>query len=152
MILPLLAALVTSAPADHPRTYLASVVRIPLRRDEALEAFTFETWGVTFKAVCHIPPGWSIKAGGSLTPNGVFEGEGSQGVSWYREASPKDFRALVLVELYSPVQRRDIHQHDGIIPATFKGHATVWGDDADRKAALNADNIRLSPARSCPSH
>ena len=139
-----------STSADHPRTYLASIVGIPLKRDEAIESFSFDTWGARFKAVCHIPEGWSIEAGGSLTPAGVFKGEGSLGVTWYRQPSPKEFRSLVLVELYGPVQRHDIGRN-GEIPATFKGHATVSGDDRERKISLSADNIKLSPATRCPS-
>jgi hypothetical protein len=102
--------------------------------------------------VCHIPPGWTIKAGGSLSPQGTFEGKGGQGITWYRQGSPKDFVALVIVDLYGPVRLHDLHQHDGVIPATFKGYATVSTDDGDRKIPLNAGNIRLSAARSCPSH
>jgi hypothetical protein len=127
-------------------------VGIPLNRDEALEAFTFETWGVRFRAVCHIPPGWTIKAGGSLSPEGTFEGKGSQGITWYRHATPEDFVALVIVDLYGPVRLHDLHQHDRVIPAMFKGYATVSTDDGDRKIPLNAGNIRLSAARRCPSH
>lgn len=152
LLAPLLAVVAASSPVDRPHRFLLSVVAIPLKGDDSLESFAFETWGVKFKAVCHIPDGWRIKAGSSLSSNGDFEGEGSQGITWYRQSSPKELRSVVLVELFSPVQRSDIHQADGVVPATFNGYATVETDDGDRKVALNFRNIRLSPASRCPSH
>ena len=141
-----------SVQADHPKSFLVSVGSIPVPRDEMIESFAFSTWGVTFKAVCHIPSGWTIKAGGSLTPEGTFEGQGSLGVSMPRSASPKEFRSLVLIELYAPVQRRDIRfpKNSGEVPATFKGFATVTDGDSERKIALSYRNVRLVSARSCP--
>jgi hypothetical protein len=146
--------LLAAAPAqsDHPKTFLLSLGSIPVPRDEIIENFAFSTWGVTFKSVCRIPPGWTIKAGGSLTPEGIFEGYGSLGVSMPRSASPTVFRSLVLVELYAPVQRRDIRfpKNSGEIPATFKGHATLSDGDSERKVPLTYRNVKLVPARSCP--
>jgi hypothetical protein len=137
---------------DQPRTYLVSIVGIPLAPDESVQAFAFATGGVTFDAVCHIPGGWRIRAGASLTPNGVLEGDGSQGVTWFRSGSPPALRSLVLVTLYGPVQRRDIRSRDGssLIPATFGGYATITTDDGERTMPLSHRNIRLMPARRCP--
>jgi hypothetical protein len=139
-------------PVDHPQTYLASITGIPLKPDEAIVAFSISTWGVTFNAVCHIPDGWTIKAGGSATPEGVLEGEASLGVTWLRQASPKQLHELVLITLYEPVQRRDVGKVGGpvYIPATFKGKARLWADDAERKVRLSYANVQLNPANRCP--
>jgi hypothetical protein len=140
------------APVDHPKTYLASITDIPLKPGERIEGFSISTWGVTFTTVCQIPPGWTIKAGGSATPEGVLEGEASLGTTWLSEASPKPLHNFVLVTLYQPVQRRDVGKEGGpvYIPATFKGHALLSGDDAERKVRLNYANVRLTPANRCP--
>ena len=125
---------------------------MPLKGDDSVKGFAIETWGVKFKAVCHVPEGWRIKAGNSLTPDGTFEGNGSQGTTWYREPSPKELQSVVLVELSAPVQRFDIHVADGLIPATFKGYVTVQTDDGERKVALTYRNVRLTPAMHCSGH
>lgn len=150
-LLPLSVA-AAAAQADHPKTFLLSVGNIAVPRDEMIEAFAFSTWGVTFKSVCHIPDGWTLKAGRSLTAEGTFEGYGSLGVSMPRSASPTMFRSLALVELYAPVQRRDIRfpKNGGEIPATFRGHATISDGDSERKVPLSYRNVRLVSARSCP--
>ena len=145
--LALLLASVTPVRSDHPKTFLLSLGSIPISRDEMIESFVFSTWGVTFKSVCNIPPGWTIKAGGSLTPEGTFEGYGSLGVSMPRASSPKEFRSMVLVELDGPILRHD-HRDE---PATFKGSAKAWADDVERKIPLNYKNIRLVPAQRCPA-
>ena len=140
------------APVDHPQTYLASITGIPLKPGDSIDGFSISTWGVTFNAVCHIPNGWTIKAGGSATPDGVLEGEASLGVTWLRQPSPKQLHDLVLVTLYEPVQRRDVGKVDGpvYIPATFKGNARLWADDTERKVPLSYANVRLTPANRCP--
>ncbi len=112
-----------------------------------LERFSFSTWGANFKAVCHIPEGWTITASNNLTGDGVFEGGGSLGVTMPRDASPKEFSSLVPVELYSPVLRRGTANE----PSTFKGYATAWADDAERRIPLNFRNIRLVRAQHCPT-
>ena len=143
---------IAAAPVDHPKTYLASITSIPLKPNERIEGFSISTWGVTFNAVCHIPSGWTIKAGGSATPDGVLEGEASLGTTWLSEASPMPLHDLVLITLYEPVQRRDVGKEGGpvYIPATFKGHALLSGDDAQRRVRLGYANVRLSPANRCP--
>jgi hypothetical protein len=147
-LLSLLLLAVAPTQSDQERTYLASVEGIHLvDKYEMIESFHISSWGVHFLSVCHIPVGWTITAGGSLTPEGLFEGQGGLGVSMPREANPKSFRSLVLVRL-GRVQRRDV----GATPATFKGHATAWdGGDSYRKVTLTYKNIRLVAARRCPS-
>jgi hypothetical protein len=143
--LPLLLLMVAQAPpVDHPRTYLASVVGFPLKQDESVESFSIETWGVTFGAVCRIPPGWRITAGNSATPDGVLAGEGSHGATWFSQSSPKALSGFVLVTLYAPVQEQDIVWSHGKIPATFSGSATISTvDDGEVKASLTSANVRL---------
>jgi hypothetical protein len=151
LALALLAA--NPAPADHPKTYLLSIAGIPLRGDEGINKFSIATWGVTFDVVCHIPDGWTIKAGRGVTADGLLEGLGSNGVSWLRKESPSEFQSLVLVTLYGPVQDLDIVTAggSGIIPATFKGNAFAWADDAERLVPITSKNIKLTPASRCPT-
>ncbi|GHH26443.1 hypothetical protein GCM10008023_41040 [Sphingomonas glacialis] len=151
VLLPLALLTVGAAPVDHPRSYLLSIGQIPLKDTESIEAFAIETWGLQFQSICHIPSGWRIKAGSSATPNGVIEGNGSQGATWFNHGSPKELRAFVLVTLYAPVQRVDIGSPGNGIPATFKGTATISTDDGDLQRALSYRNITLTPARHCPS-
>jgi hypothetical protein len=140
------ALLAVSAPVDHPRTYLLSIVGIPLRAGQSMESFSIATWGVEFKSVCRIPGGWRIKAGNSATPDGVLEGEGSQGATWFNRRSPAELRAFVLVTLYASVQRADVRNGPD---ATFKGHATISTDDGEMKVRLTYRNVLLTPARRC---
>jgi hypothetical protein len=147
----LAAALLASAPADRPRTYLASIVEIPIAAGESVESFSFETWGVTVQAVCHVPLGWIVKAGGSANPSGVIEGEGSHGATWFARASPAPLRNFVLLTLYGPVQRRDLRQSNGVVPATFSGFATINAEKGERKVRLGYRNVRLVPASRCPA-
>jgi len=144
---------VTPAQRDQPRTYLLSIGGIPLNDAESIESFSFDTWGVEFREVCHIPDGWRIKAGSSLTPNGELSGEGSQGVTWFNQSNPKELHNFVLVTLYDRVQREDIRTQssddNALIPAIFKGYAIISTDDGDRKVALSYKNVTLKPARQC---
>lgn len=150
LFLPLVLLLTTAAaPVDHPRTYLLSIGRIPLKDKESIEAFSIKTWGVEFRAVCNIPGGWRIKAGSSASPNGEIEGQGSQGATWFNRSSPNELRNFVLVTLYAPVQRADIGSADNGVPATFKGAVTISTDDGDVQRALTYRNITLTPARRC---
>lgn len=137
---------------DRPTTYLVSIVDVPLEGNESIEGFTLSTWGAQFATVCQIPPGWTIKAGGSLTPEGVLEGEGSLGISWLAESSPPELREFVLVTLYGPVQRNAVSSPDGSggVPATFAGSAMISSDDGEKQVPLTTDNVQLTPADRCP--
>jgi hypothetical protein len=152
-LLPLALFTLGAAPADQPKSYLLSIVRLPVgaRAAESIEAFSISTWGVQFRSVCHIPPGWRIKAGSSLTPNGELSGSGSQGVTWFRQSNPKELEALVLITLYAPVQRDAIGSPDNGVPATFKGTATINSDNGEVQRELTYKNIALTPASRCPS-
>ncbi|GEM_PF-2944663 len=152
-LLPFMLVLAAAPPADIPKTYLLSIVDLPVKAGQMIDGFSFTTWGVEFNAVCQIPNGWKITAGGSLAPDAELAGEGGQGVSWLRERNPKSLESLVLITLYGPVQKETIHHATGEIPATFAGKASVWDIDAEdgHDAPLNADNIRLVPAKACPS-
>lgn len=149
-LLPLALLTVGAAPADHPRSYLLSIGRIPLKNTESIEAFSIRTWGVEFRSVCRIPGGWRIKAGNSATPNGEVEGTGSQGATWFSQSSPNELRAFVLVTIYAPVQREDIGSPDNGIPATFRGTATISTEGGEVQRALTYKNITLTPADRCP--
>jgi hypothetical protein len=137
---------------DRPSRYLVSIADVPLEANESIEGFTLSTWGARFSTVCQIPSGWTIKAGGSLTPEGVLEGQGSHGTSWFAEASPPELREFALVTLYGPVQRDAVNLPDGSggVPATFAGSATISTDDGEKQVALTTDNVRLTPADRCP--
>jgi len=142
---------VQGSPLDHPRTYLASVVDIPLKPDERIESFSIETWGVSFEAVCHIPSGWRIRAGSSATPDGILEGDGGEGATWFSQGSPKALNRFVLISLTGPVQKTLEETGDGGIPATFSGYATIsTEDDGEVKVPLGWQNIRLTAASRCP--
>lgn len=152
-LLPLLLFMPGAASAaDHPRTYLLSVINLPIKGMVSVKAFSFDTWGVEFKSVCRVPGGWRIKAGSSATPDGQLAGEGSQGATWFSQRNPKDLHAFVLVTLYAPVQRNDIKTTNpsGLVPATFKGFATIETDDGDKRIPLTFRNITLTPATACP--
>lgn len=136
-----------SAPVDRPRTYLASIVDLPLKSGESLESFSIATWGVEFRAICRIPGGWRIKAGSSATPDGVLEGEGSQGATWFDDRNPPELRNLVLVTLYGPIQRDDIRNGPD---ATFKGSALISSADSQSNAVLTYKNVKLIRAQHCP--
>jgi hypothetical protein len=143
-------AAAAQAPADHPRSYVASISGIALGPNESIDQFKIDTWGVEFQAVCHIPGGWWIEAGGSATPGGSLSGRGSLGATWLDRTALHQLRNLVLVTLYAPVQRIDIRDTGGhvIIPATFKGYAHVYA--TDRKLPLTFRNVQLVPAKRCP--
>ena len=142
-----------AAPVDHGHTYLLSIGGIPLKDAQSISAFTIKTWGVEFKSVCRIPRGWRIKAGSSATPNGDLTGQGSQGATWFSRGNPEALRNFVLVTLYGQVQREDVRSVDGsgLVPATFKGYATIETDDGERKIPLTYKNITLAPTARCPA-
>ena len=144
---PLMLSATSVAASDHPRTFLASVIQVPLKTGESMASFSITTWGVEIKAICKIPRGWRIKGGNSSTPDGVLEGEGSQGATWFNRGSPSELRHIALITLYGPVQRTDVRNGPD---ATFKGTAIVSGEDGERKARLTYSNVKLTPASRCP--
>ena len=133
--------------------FLASIVDVALKPGERIESFRVASWGVDYHRVCRIPPGWSIKAGGSATPEGGFEGEGSHGVTWLGSASPAELRDFILLTLYLPIRQDDQKYLTGEIwmPATFKGQAVLQSADDERTIALTARNVRLRRAIRCAS-
>lgn len=152
LLLPLILLVSAAGQADRPKTYLVSIEDVPLEAGESIEAFTVATWGVTFQAVCAIPSGWTIKAGGSLTPEGMMEGKGSLGISWLPDSSPPELKQFALVTLYGPVAHSALSDpdHSGGVPATFSGSATVSTEEGEKRVALTAENIRFGPADRCP--
>jgi hypothetical protein len=150
-LLPAAAALAAAAPAPAagPRTYLASIEGIAIAANEYVDGFTIDTWGVEIVAVCHLPPGWEIRAGKQASPDGVIAGEASHGVTFLDRPRLGALRRLVLVRLYPPIQRR----RTGDQPATFAGHARIgrYGViERRRQVALTWRNLRLTPASRCP--
>ena len=152
MPLLLIALAATAGPAaGHSRTFLASITGIELRTDEGIDKFEIDTWGVDFRAVCHIPSDWEMTAG-SFGPEGRLSGVAGHGASWLRAKDLKKLRALVLVQLVAPVQKGDVREGTGIIPATFSGFANVQSglSDRSRKTRLRFANVELTPASACP--
>ena len=140
-----LALAAASVGGDHPRTYLASIV-IQLGPQESLSEFEFATWGVQFDAVCHIPSGWFVRAGSDAALRGVLKGEGSHGATWLNKGSLGDLQDLVLVTMWTPIQRED---KPPAFAATFKGHAVIY--DGGERRFLSHLNVKLTPATACPS-
>jgi hypothetical protein len=138
-----------AVPTEKPQTYLASV-SIPLGSGERTDKFSFKTWGVTFLAVCHIPGGWRITAGGDATPEGALEGEANQGTTWLDHSRMRELNNFVLLMLWGPIQHGDKRIPGGVLPATFKGSARLDTGDAERSVSLSDRNIRLTPATHCP--
>ena len=154
MITTLLMALaVASPPADHPETFLASISGLPVKPNEYVSGISVDTWGVEFRAVCHIPPGWRMTAGNSASPDGTLTGDGSQGVTFLSKERLMELRDLVLINLVVPVQKQEVKSATGVLPATFSGHASVgsYGGDEERQLPISYANIALTPARECPS-
>jgi hypothetical protein len=149
-----LASLTTAAasvPVDNPKTYLASIEGVQLKSGESIDKIEINSWGVVFKAVCHIPEDWEVTAG-SFGPGGKLMGEAGHGASQVRSKDEYVLRDIVLVELVGPVQKRDIRDNTGIVPATFSGFAQVqsgWSDGS-RRAPITYSNVRLTPANNCP--
>ena len=139
----LLPLLVGAAPGGGPRTYLVSIVDIPLSARGRLSSFTIDTWGVEVRAICHIPRGWRVQGGGNATPEGVIAGEGTHGATWLGREDAGELQGLALVRLSLPVQRRA----KGPVPATFAGKAVIA---EERQAQLDYRNVRLAPATRCP--
>ena len=121
--------MISASPApERDVTYLLSV-NIPLRDRESLHKFSFDTWGVEFLAVCHIPQGWTIEAGNGPTFEGVLKGGGSLGATWLNKPMMTSLRNVALVSMFAPIRRVAVKDSGGNIiqPVTFKGRASVSG-------------------------
>jgi len=149
LLLPALAAACASAPAaaadDRGRTYLLSIAHIPFRANERAVGFTIASWGVDYRALCHIPFGWQFRAGGDATPAGRLEGEGKQGVTFLGDLA--ELRSIALVRLRERPRWKDRPIEGGIIPATFVGTLDL---SSGRKVRLGPGSVRLAPASACP--
>jgi pilus assembly protein Flp/PilA len=97
---------------------------------ERLADFELNTWGVRFRAICRIPFGWRIEAGGNATPEGSLKGQGTHGTTWLNRNGVRELSNLVLVMLHGPVQPTDVRVQNGIVPAAFKGQANIYGPRA----------------------
>ena len=139
--------LACNSAASEPQRYLASITGFELRDGEGIDAFSIDTWGVTIKAVCHVPGAgdWEIFAGRFGTV-GRIDGQAGHGTSWIRAGHTDELHDLVLIELSGPVQPRKI----GNVPPTFAGSATILSSDDGREMPLGASNVKLQPANQCP--
>lgn len=150
-MIPFLAALALSiVTPERPRTYLASVVDLPLGNGESVESFDFATCGVKVKSICSVPSGWTIKAGGDATSAGVLTGEGGQGATWFNKPSPAALHKFALLQLFAPLQGRDIRDGGGVVPATFNGREVIKTENGERNLHLSNHNLRLVAATRCP--
>ncbi|WP_443750831.1 hypothetical protein [Asticcacaulis solisilvae] len=143
-----------AAPPRHPTLYLASITGLTIGKNEFVDGFSIDTWGVRMVAVCHFPPGWSIDAGSSADPSGLIKGEGSLGVTWLDRTRLDELDGLVLLDTEGGIRRAD-EGHEGAsvyVPATFKGKVSIgtYGTDKVRKMKIGWRNIRLTPAVRCP--
>jgi len=138
-----------------PRTYLASIQGIALSPNEYVTSFYIESWGVKYRAVCHIPPGWTMKAGGTASFDGGFAGEGAHSISYLDRAHLHELANLVLITLDDPVQRKGIRTTKTDTAVTFTGFARVGSygkSDRTHRARLTYENIQLIAVDRCPKH
>ena len=147
----LLFALAVAAQAEHggSHTFLLSIDALQIGPQESLTELEMDTWGVRFRAVCHIPQGWRVEAGGNATPEGRLIGRATHGVTRLGRDRLHELRNLVLVDIDGAVRMTDTLVENGVIPATFKGWARISGQEG-RSVDLTRANLRLRPASSCP--
>jgi len=131
------------------QSYLASIEGIQLNAGEGIASFKLQTWGVVFRAVCHIPYDWEVTAG-SMGPGGRLEGTAGHGAAWIRAGNGRTLHPLVLVTMTGGIQKNDVRIPGGVIPATFSGIASVESGERVRKVRLTYANVRLVPAKHCP--
>jgi hypothetical protein len=145
-----LIALATAQNAgEQPRTFLAFIDGLAIGPQESLVDFELETWGVDFQAICHIPSGWRVEAGGNATPEGMLRARGTHGVTWLGQGHLRELQNFVLVTVHGPIRHADPEVQGGVVPATFKGRANIHGDQA-RTVEITHENVRLIPANGCP--
>ena len=148
----LAAAVASKSGPEKAGTYLASISSVRLKQGESIDAFTLKTWGVDFLAVCNIPNDWEITAG-SHGPEGRLEGTAGHGASQLRTQDLRRMREIVLIQLESEVQKVDLRDPTGVVPATFQGFVNVqsgW-EDRSRRVKLTYANVSLTPAKKCPA-
>ena len=79
---------VAQSPSERPRTFLLSVDHLFVGADETVTELEIQTWGVSFRAICHLPHGWRVEAGGNATPEGnLAADEGRQSPLRFQQAS-----------------------------------------------------------------
>ena len=148
----LAAAISSQSGPEKIGTYLASISGIRLNPGESIDAFTLNTWGVDFRAVCNIPNDWEITAG-SHGPEGRLVGAAGHGASQLRTQDLSRMRGLVLIQLLGDVQKVDLRDRTGVVPATFQGFVNVQSgsEDRSRRVKLTYANVKLTPAKKCPA-
>lgn len=142
-----------SGSANFDTTYLASITGLSIASDEYVEEFSIDTWGVRLLAVCRIPPGWTITAGGSAAQDGIMSGGGNHNVTFLDRARLDQLHGLVLLRLSGPIRMEEVRSSSAIVPATFSGMVRVgtYGSDKSRELRLDHTNVSLTPAIACPS-
>src|SRR4051812_37344816 len=106
--------LLFATPADA-RPYLLSIHGIALAPSESVQSFSLDTWGVAFRAVCHIPPDWEITVRGAGI-GGRLAGEAGHGTVYLRRRNLGELNALALIDLDGPV----LLKARGPVPPTFE--------------------------------
>lgn len=144
-------AMPAQADADRSRTYLASITGVSVGPDELVERFRIDTWAVDILAVCHIPPGWLLRAGRSATPAGLIEGEATHGVTRLNATQFSRLSDLALVRVDGPLRGGTRRTGPGSVLATFLGQVEISDSRGhSRQLQLRLENIRLTPAGGCP--
>ncbi|HEX8126278.1 MAG TPA: hypothetical protein VF548_11910 [Allosphingosinicella sp.] len=141
----LLAAATPAAGADESGLYLLSIADVPIAGEQRVTGFKLASWGVDWVALCAIPTGWRLRAGRNATPEGLFEGESTHGVTWLGSLEP--LRSVALVRVHGTVRWRDRRFPGGREPATLAGTLSLSGG---REVRLGESNLRLAAARTCP--
>jgi hypothetical protein len=135
-------------------TYLMSLTGLKVGRDEAIDQFKIDTWGVEVLSVCKIPYGWQISAGKSADPSGLLSGQASLGITFINQKLLPSLKDLFLVKIEGKLDRRTVKFSNGERPATFAGTAGVWtygsDDDGDKKRLFTYRALKFRAARRCP--
>lgn len=154
LLLPVMALLAgAAAPAGGDATWLASISGLDMAPGEYVESFSIDTWGVRILAICNIPPGWEITAGGGAAQDGVIAGGGGHGVAFLDRARLGELRDLAIVRLDGAITTAATGSSPAIGPPTFSGVADIgaYGSERSRKQRLDHTNVSLTPAAACPA-